>query len=64
MEQWNLRLRPLRSRQRAGKFSGEVELFYLEFVQQFIENKHFRIGLGLALLMAVGGGEPRIPLGD
>ena len=40
---------------RAGKFSGEVELFYLEFVQQFIENKHFRIGLGLALLVAVGG---------
>src|SRR6266550_404759 len=46
---------PPRSRRRAGKFSGEVELFYLEFVQQFIENKHFRIGLGLALLVAVGG---------
>jgi hypothetical protein len=44
-----------RSPKRAGKFSGEVELFYLEFVQQFIENKHFRIGLGLALLVSVGG---------
>jgi hypothetical protein len=53
-----------RSPQRAGKYSGEVELFYLEFVQQFIEKKHFRIGLGLALPVAVGGGEPRIPLGD
>jgi hypothetical protein len=42
-------------RLRGGKFSGEVELFYLEFAQQFIENKHFRIGLELALLVAVGG---------
>src|SRR6266566_7642275 len=46
---------PPRSLKRAGKISREVELFYLEFVQQFIENKHFRIGLGLALLVAVGG---------
>jgi hypothetical protein len=62
MEPLNLGLP--RSPLRAGKFSGEVELFYLEFAQQFIENKHFRIGLELALLVAVGGGEPRIPLGD
>ena len=55
MEQSNLGLWPPSLAQRAGKFSGEVELFYLEFVQQFIENKHFRIGLGLALLVAVGG---------
>jgi hypothetical protein len=34
---------------RAGKFAGEVELFYSEFVEQFIENKDFRIGLELAL---------------
>ena len=39
----------------AGKFSGEVELFYSEFVHQFIDNKEFRIGLGLALLVEVGG---------
>jgi hypothetical protein len=50
--------------QRAGKFSGEVELFYLEFVQQFVETKHFRIGLVLATSYGRGGGEPRIPLGD
>jgi len=55
MDQLNLCLWPPQASQGAGKFSGEVELFYLEFVQQFIENKHFRIGLGLALLMAVGG---------
>ncbi len=48
-------LAPPTSPKRAGKISREVELFYLEFVQQFIENKHFRIGLGLALLVAVGG---------
>jgi len=39
----------------AGKFAGEVELFYLEFEQQFIENKDFRIGLELALSVGVGG---------
>jgi tetratricopeptide (TPR) repeat protein len=38
----------------AGKFSGEVELFYLEFVRQFIENKDVRIGLELALPKTVG----------
>jgi hypothetical protein len=50
-----------RSLQRAGKFSGEVELFYLEFVQQFIENKHFRIGLGLAASCGRGGGRTEDP---
>jgi hypothetical protein len=39
----------------AGKFSWEVELFYSEFVWQFVENKDVRIGLELALLLAVGG---------
>jgi hypothetical protein len=39
----------------AGKFSGEVELFYSEFVGQFVENKDVRIGLELALPVEVGG---------
>jgi len=38
----------------AGKFSRAVELFYLEFVRQFIEKKDVRIGLGLALRKSVG----------
>jgi len=38
----------------AGNFAGEVELFYLEFTRQFIENKWVKIGLGLALPKAVG----------
>ena len=49
-----LGLRSRRSPRRAGKFSGEVELFYLEFVRQFIENKDVRIGLELALPKPVG----------
>ena len=49
-----LALGPRRSLRRAGKFSGEVELFYLEFVRQFIENKDVRIGLELALPKPVG----------
>jgi hypothetical protein len=40
--------------QRAGKFAEEVELFYLEFIGQFIENKGVKIGGGLALQKAVG----------
>jgi hypothetical protein len=40
--------------QRAGKFAGEVELFYLEFIRQFIENKGFKIGRELAIPKAVG----------
>jgi hypothetical protein len=47
--------------QRAGKFSGEVELFYLEFVQQFVETKHFRIGLVLATSYGRGGGRTEDP---
>jgi len=39
---------------KAGKFSGAVELFYLEFARQFVENKHVKSGLGLALLSQVG----------
>jgi hypothetical protein len=38
----------------AGKFSRAVELFYLEFVRQFIEKKDVRIGLELALQKSVG----------
>jgi hypothetical protein len=38
----------------AGKFSGEVELFYSGFAWQYIENKEVRIGLELATLKAVG----------
>jgi len=38
----------------AGKFSRAVELFYLEFVRQFIENKDVRIGLELAPRKSVG----------
>jgi len=38
----------------AGKFSRAVELFYLEFVRQFIEKKDVRSGLGLALRKSVG----------
>ena len=40
--------------ERAGKFAAAVELFYLEFARQFIENKEVRIGLGLALPKVVG----------
>ena len=46
----NCRLRSTK----AGKFSGAVELFYLEFARQFVENKHVKSGLGLALLRQVG----------
>jgi hypothetical protein len=39
---------------RAGKIAAGVELFYLEFVRQFVENKDVNIGLGLALPKTVG----------
>jgi hypothetical protein len=38
----------------AGKFAGEVELFYSEFIRQFVENKSFKNGAGVALLKTVG----------
>jgi hypothetical protein len=45
---------PLLSKRQAGKFSGEVELFYPDFTWQYIENKEVRIGLELATPRAVG----------
>jgi hypothetical protein len=38
----------------AGKIARGVELFYLEFAGQFVENKDVRIGLELALPKSVG----------
>ncbi|OLD80218.1 MAG: hypothetical protein AUF67_13075 [Acidobacteria bacterium 13_1_20CM_58_21] len=50
---WQQGLWPSRS-PKAGKFSRAVELFYLEFVRQFIEKKDVRIGLELAIRKSVG----------
>jgi hypothetical protein len=38
----------------AGNFAGEVELFYSEFIRQFVENKGFKNGAGVALPKTVG----------
>jgi hypothetical protein len=48
------RLREEGPKGQAGKFSGEVELFYSDFAWQRVENKEVRIGLELATLKAVG----------
>ncbi len=42
------------SKGQAGKFSGEVELFYADFVGQYIENKGVKIGQEVATLKTVG----------
>jgi hypothetical protein len=38
----------------AGNFAAEVELFYSEFIRQFVENKSFKYGAEVALPKAVG----------